>query len=998
MATTIAVRLNAITGEFETAMKGATRTVTGFEKEFAGVASSVRGHQERMNAAFAAFSGDKIIAEANQLAAAVTKVGGASKLTEQEQRKVNAAVTEAIAKYQALGQTAPASLQALANATKQVEVPTTAASKALGALGGVFGQFTAANLAANAITAVIGKVSEFAAQGAKLPGLQSSFESLTRGIGANSSEMIASLQNATRGLVSNIDLMQSANKAILLGLPVTTKEMGDLAKTATVLGKAMGQDATKSLDDLITALGRSSPLILDNLGLSVKVGEANEKYAASLGKTVEALTDAEKKTAFYNAAMEAARAKVLELGEQTRTFGELVDSVWVNVGNTITQTVSDINVGIGAQIEGLLRLIPKTKEAGEAALEASKKEQSWSDEIKLSPLATGAAAVGLGAYVHNLELHAEAAKASADQQRIFNKLVADAPKPQDVFRLGGEGSRPNQFGTQPLDTGDTVKQWIQDQKDAEAAAKRAAEAMAAVDKKIVALIRGSRDLTVEQRRLADFFLDIGLSASEAAVKIGASEVAVAQFDREMRDLDKIMDKGIGSVLGLGESFKQVGQQVRLTDGIVSTWMVSMKGVSDFLGNLSNLGTKMPKFELPDPPPASAWEAQFLGLSDAAAQAAREAGIIWSLSFDTIAGHLRNLSRHFDNVFGDILSTVAEVAGAMSVMFDPTASALDKVMAGIDLAISLGKKLVGLFKDEEFEKVNDLRDDFLNQFGTGAFVGFNELAKQLNALGPAGDALFNRVINATKVDEFNRAMDDANAALDRAFAARPENQAAAAGFETIDQLRAKADAAVKVYEYVRDSGLYSADTIQKAWERANAALIASGDATALASDKARKAIDELDSKLKGLYNSIANEAPEEVMGVIESETRAKIAAIEEERKAAQSAIDAEVAAREEAGKTSTQQYKDDADEAYAYTKERFSEPLKVPVIWTYPNGGPVSTSTLNTSGGGSTPTVTPTVTVTPQAGTSTTIIELDGQVIAEATAPYVPGAARRYVGA
>ena len=93
--------------------------------------------------------------------------------------------------------------------------------------------------------------------------------------------------------------------------------------------------------------------------------------------------------------------------------------------------------------------------------------------------------------------------------------------------------------------------------------------------------------------------------------------------------------------------------------------------TDFLGNLTNLGTKLPKFELPDPPPASAWEAQFLGLSDAAAQAAREAGVIWSLSFDTIAGHLSRLSRHFDNVFGDILSTVAEVADAMSVMFTPS---------------------------------------------------------------------------------------------------------------------------------------------------------------------------------------------------------------------------------------------------------------------------------------------------------------------------------------
>jgi hypothetical protein len=124
--------------------------------------------------------------------------------------------------------------------------------------------------------------------------------------------------------------------------------MGDLANTARVLGKAMGQDATKSLDDLITALGRSSPMILDNLGLTVKVGEANEAYARKLGKTADALTDGEKKLAFYEAAMEAARVKTAQLGEQTQTLGERATTAWTMVGNVITKVVADLNVGIGA--------------------------------------------------------------------------------------------------------------------------------------------------------------------------------------------------------------------------------------------------------------------------------------------------------------------------------------------------------------------------------------------------------------------------------------------------------------------------------------------------------------------------------------------------------------------------------------------------------------------------------------------------------------------------
>ena len=79
--------------------------------------------------------------------------------------------------------------------------------------------------------------------------------------------------------------------------------------------------------------GRSSPLILDNLGLTVKVGDANKTYAEKLGKTVEQLTEAEKKTAFYEAALEAARVKVEQIGGIQLTFGDQVQRVVVVVTN-----------------------------------------------------------------------------------------------------------------------------------------------------------------------------------------------------------------------------------------------------------------------------------------------------------------------------------------------------------------------------------------------------------------------------------------------------------------------------------------------------------------------------------------------------------------------------------------------------------------------------------------------------------------------------------------
>jgi hypothetical protein len=216
-----------------------------------------------------------------------------------------------------------------------------------------------AEVAYRGVSMVVQGVVELVERGARVESMRGSFEALSGSIGATGDAMLGTLRSATAGLVSDMDLMAATNKAVLLGLPVTTASMGDLARAATVLGRAMGQDAKKSVDDLTTALGRSSPLILDNLGLSVSVEKANAAYAVTLGKAADKLTDAEKKQAFYNAAMDAARTRVEELGGLHLTFGDRVqqarvvvdqlhDSLSVVASRALTDLTAKFgNMGIG---------------------------------------------------------------------------------------------------------------------------------------------------------------------------------------------------------------------------------------------------------------------------------------------------------------------------------------------------------------------------------------------------------------------------------------------------------------------------------------------------------------------------------------------------------------------------------------------------------------------------------------------------------------------------
>lgn len=169
-------------------------------------------------------------------------------------------------------------------------------------------------------------------------------DSLAKKYGESGESMVAAIQSASNGTIGSLDAMQAANKAMMFGLVENGQQMADLTKIAVTLGAAMGQDAAKSFDDLTTALGRQSPMILDNLGITLKLEEAYAIYAAQLGKTAEQLTDAEKKQAFVSAALEKGREKVEELGgvqNNMATQTQAMTAAWsdfqVEFGEAITK-------------------------------------------------------------------------------------------------------------------------------------------------------------------------------------------------------------------------------------------------------------------------------------------------------------------------------------------------------------------------------------------------------------------------------------------------------------------------------------------------------------------------------------------------------------------------------------------------------------------------------------------------------------------------------------
>ena len=156
------------------------------------------------------------------------------------------------------------------------------------------------------------------------------------------------LRRATQGMVSDSDLLLRANEALALGIP--TEELDELFGAAIRLGKAMGIDATQGIQSLTLGVGRQSRLVLDNLGIIVRAEDAYIKYARSVGKTTQSMTENERRIAFQTMALEKITEKAAILGDNISATDRAMDQ-W-------TATIKNVTTGLGEMLGPLGALAP----------------------------------------------------------------------------------------------------------------------------------------------------------------------------------------------------------------------------------------------------------------------------------------------------------------------------------------------------------------------------------------------------------------------------------------------------------------------------------------------------------------------------------------------------------------------------------------------------------------------------------------------------------------
>lgn len=208
----------------------------------------------------------------------------------------------------------------------------------------------------------VNKAWDYAEQAAKYEQSRQAFNSMAEGMGADAEKVFERVRKLSGGLIDDNALIESMNKAISLGIPI--EKLGDLMLIARAKSRDMGITTTQAFNDIATGIGRGSPLILDNLGLVMKVGTANEQMAASLGKTANELTDKEKKMAILNATIDAGKEalsrhnlEVLTDKERMDSLGASTANLGIELGKLLKGPVSDVSSGLASIVKNINELI-----------------------------------------------------------------------------------------------------------------------------------------------------------------------------------------------------------------------------------------------------------------------------------------------------------------------------------------------------------------------------------------------------------------------------------------------------------------------------------------------------------------------------------------------------------------------------------------------------------------------------------------------------------------
>lgn len=134
--------------------------------------------------------------------------------------------------------------------------------------------------------------------------------------------LLDNLRKATKGTVNDVQLMTAAVQANDFRIPL--EDLGKYLEFAQLKAQQTGQSVDYMTDSIVTGLGRKSPMILDNLGISAAEISEKTKETGDFMKAVAEIVDTQLAAAgeTYISAADRAAQKTVELENAQKALGD----------------------------------------------------------------------------------------------------------------------------------------------------------------------------------------------------------------------------------------------------------------------------------------------------------------------------------------------------------------------------------------------------------------------------------------------------------------------------------------------------------------------------------------------------------------------------------------------------------------------------------------------------------------------------------------------------
>lgn len=223
--------------------------------------------------------------------------------------------------------TSTAEIRRYTNQIREVEQAqrnlTTPSGSALGGLGSSLlqglGIGSGIALFQQASSLITGFIADGSRMAAELEGVKVAFDRL------NDPDLLSNLRAATKGTVSDLELMKNAVQFSNFGLPV--ERMAEALRFARIRAKETGVEVDYLIQSIVTGIGRQSPLILDNLGINTN------RVAEEFARTGD----------FAEAAFNIISEEANKAGEDLDTFTERAARMNATIDNAKTKIGQDVN-------------------------------------------------------------------------------------------------------------------------------------------------------------------------------------------------------------------------------------------------------------------------------------------------------------------------------------------------------------------------------------------------------------------------------------------------------------------------------------------------------------------------------------------------------------------------------------------------------------------------------------------------------------------------------